>query len=154
MTIYKSDMASGRKSTVYPFQANAPTQVAVNFNVPPEGLKVGDIVEMTLLPAGCTVVDAVLAVDKSDSNAAQTLSLDVGVMSGEWQDSNPARSCGSELFDNDTTARSGGTTRMSLVSGFRLQKQPVNRSIGIKVEAAAATLVPGAVWTLVLTISA
>ncbi|OWY39341.1 hypothetical protein CEK28_08455 [Xenophilus sp. AP218F] len=151
MTIFQSDYANGRKVAPMSFAAGAPVQVRIDVTLP-AGIKAGDIIEAMCLPAGTTIADAVLVADKGDSNATPALALDVGLMSGEWRDGAKTRDCGSELFAADTTARAGGVARMTRPAGFRIDKAPLHRSIGIEVATAPATQVAGAVVSLIVTI--
>lgn len=108
-----------------------------------------DIVDLGILPAYHTVVDAVLIPDDLDTNGTPTLALDVGIMSGTPGDTVTARTCGAEFFAADIGARSGTLARMSLASGFKVQAKGVDRSIGVKFQAAAATAAAGRVRLLV-----
>lgn len=113
-------------------------------------LALGDIIELAVIPPNCRVVDIVLDVDKLDDHETETISLDVGLMSGNWGVNDDTRTCGDEFFDGDTTARGGGVARPSLVSAYRVGTSPVARGIGVKVAAAAATKAAG---TIGLTVS-
>ena len=61
------------------------------------------------------------------------------MMSGKVGDTVSARTCGAEFFSGETVARTGGVVRTSLVSAFRVVPVGYDRSIGLKVTAAAAT---------------
>jgi len=104
-----------------------------------------DILEIGILPAYRTIADAVLIVDDLDTNGTPTIALDVGLMSGTVGDAVSARTCGNELFAADTTARTGGATRMSAKGGFLIKPTEEDRSIGVKFQAASASPAAGRV---------
>ena len=107
-------------------------------------IEADNIFELGILPAGHTVVDAILVSDDLDTNASPALVLDVGLMSGTVGDTaDTTRTCGAELF-NDTTAAQGGTpTRASAATAFKIKAVEYNRSIGAKVVTDAATAAAG-----------
>lgn len=102
-----------------------------------------DIVDLGVLPANHTVVDAILIPDDLDTNANPTVALDVGIMSGVPGDTTSARTCGNELFAASTAAQGGTPTRMSKKEGFLIKPAGSDRSIGVKFQAAAATAAAG-----------
>jgi hypothetical protein len=102
-------------------------------------LALNDIIELGVLPANHTVVDATLVPDDLDTNGTPLMSLDVGLMSGDVGDKVSARTCGAELFSGSTAARTGVVERMSAKTGFTIAATGVDRSIGVKIAAAAAT---------------
>jgi hypothetical protein len=102
-------------------------------------LALGDIIELGILPAETTIVDAYLDSDDLDTNGAPAIKLDVGLMSGTPGVIDGARTVGTELFAADTTAQAGGVTRMSKQTGFRIATATTDRSIGVKVNTAPAT---------------
>jgi hypothetical protein len=101
-----------------------------------------DIIDIGVLPAGHTVSDAVLLSDDLDSNGTPLMALDVGIMSGNPGETG-ARTCGNELFAADTAVRTGASARMSKVAGFNILPTDADRSIGVKIQAAAATAATG-----------
>jgi hypothetical protein len=92
-------------------------------------LVVGDIIELAILPAYHTVLDATLVTDD-----VGTATLDVGIMSSIPGDTDQARTCGNELFAG---AADGVSVRMSKVAGFRIAQIAGDRSIGLKVQTAS-----------------
>lgn len=88
-------------------------------------LAANDIIELAILPAYHTVVDATLIIDE-----AGTATYDVGIMSSIPGDTDQARTCGNELFAGAVDAQS---SRMSKVAGFRIASIAGDRSIGVKV---------------------
>lgn len=102
-----------------------------------------DIIDLGTLPANHTISDAILIVGDLDTNGAPTIALDVGIMSGTPGDTLSVRTCGNELYAADTTARAGGVTRTSKLAGFTIKPTESDRSIGVKIQAAAATAAAG-----------
>lgn len=116
----------------------------------PAGLAINDVVEMVPIPAGYVPVDYVLACEDTDSNGAPAIALDVGVLSGSYGVKDDARTCGSEGAAADQVARAGGVTRMVKKDLALLAPTTADRGFGVKVQAAAATLVTGAKWRMTL----
>lgn len=94
-------------------------------------LNVGDIIELAVLPAYHTIVDATFIPDETG-----TATYDVGVMSGILGSPDQARTCGNELF---ASAADATTNRMSKTTGFRIAPIEGDRAIGVKVVGAAVT---------------
>lgn len=111
----------------------------------------GNFFDVGILPAYHTVVDMVLIPDDLDTNGTPTVSLDVGMLSGNPGDATSNRTIGAEFFSGDTGARTGALARMSLASGFKVQPTEADRSIGVKIAAAAATAAAGRIRLLVTT---
>jgi hypothetical protein len=139
MTIRQSRHALNQLAVAVSDGAN---DVVVNdyfYDLPAAQSVLNDIIEIGILPAYHTVSDVVLVTDDLDTNGTPTISLDVGLMSGSVGSTDPARTCGNELFAADTTARTGGTARASKSSAFTILATEQDRSIGVKIAAAAAT---------------
>ncbi len=102
-----------------------------------------DVIDLGVLPGYHTITDAILYTDDLDTNGSPTIALDVGIMSGTPGDTVNARTIGNELFAADTTARTGGVARMSKAAGFNIKPTETDRSIGVKIQAAAATAAAG-----------
>lgn len=103
-------------------------------------LAVNDIIDMGLIPALSKVVDVIIETDDLDSNGTPTLAFDVGVITGTPGDNVGSRTCGNEFFAASTIARAGGVERMSKSAGFRVDRADTDKSIGLKITTAAATL--------------
>lgn len=138
MALTQSNYAKGVLPVAYPDQAGVTVTQRFEHTIA-ANLALNDILELACLPAGCELVDAVLAVDDLDSNGTPLIALDVGIMSGAWGENNGSRTCGAEIFAADTTARTGGVARPSLVGAYRIAATAADRSIGVKIQAAAAT---------------
>lgn len=126
----QSEWVLGRKQT--PTSREAGGVVAQRFEATIDtDLDVGDIVELAVLPAYHTVVDAIL-----DTEALGTgVSVDVGVMSGAVGDPDGTRTCGDELFSAED-ASAAAVVRASESSAFTIAPADRDRSIGVKVSAA------------------
>lgn len=107
-------------------------------------IEANNIFELGILPAGHTVVDAILVSDDLDTNASPALTLDVGLMSGTVGDTaDTTRTCGKEVFDAATGGQSGAAVRASAATAFKIKAAEYNRSIGAKVVTDAATAAAG-----------
>lgn len=143
MTIHQSDYANGSKSGPYPGFAGAVCAVRATFTVPTTIVE-GDIVELVGLPPGCVPVDAIFDSDDLDSGTPAIV-WDIGIMSGEFGDTDPTRSCGDELFDGITTSQAGGLVRPTLADAQRIAASGAARGIGAKLVTDAATAVAGTI---------
>ena len=101
-------------------------------------LPINTILDMGIIPAWSTVTDVTIVSDDMDSGA--TLALDVGLISGTPGDIVSVRTIGAEFFSASTIAQAGGVARMTLKTGFRVEPVGYDRSIGIKIQAAATGL--------------
>ena len=102
-------------------------------------LALNDIIDLGLLPANHVITDVIIDTDDMDSNGTPLMSIDIGVLSGTPGDTVSARTMGNEFFAADTTVRTGGISRMTKSAGFRVAATAADRSLGLKVTAAAAT---------------
>ncbi|WP_421849920.1 hypothetical protein [Oricola sp.] len=140
MTLYHSTYASGAQVQPVPMGAGEVCRVRAVYAVTAAiAGAANDIIEMVGLPPGCEVVDVILDSDDLDAHGTPTIDVDVGIMSGAWQEVDASRTCGDEFLDGDTTPRAGGVARPSLASAFRVAKSDAWRGIGVKIAAAAAT---------------
>lgn len=126
----QSEWALGRKQT--PTSREAGGVVAQRFEATIDAdLDVGDIVELAVLPAYHTVVDAILDTEALGAG----VNVDVGVMSGAVGDPDGTRTCGDELFSAED-ASAAAVVRASASSAFTIAPADRDRSIGVKVSAA------------------
>ena len=102
-------------------------------------LAIGDIIDCGIIPAYTSVLDMIIDADDLDSNGTPTLAFDVGTITGTPGDAVSARTCGAEFFSASDIAQAGGLSRMTLKTGLRVAPVAYDRSIGIKITAAAAT---------------
>lgn len=124
MALVQSAWALGQKQAPVSREAGGVVCERYSFTIN-ANLADGDIIELGILPAYHTVVDAILVVDE-----AGTATYDVGIMSGVVGDPSSSRTCGNELFAG---AADAGAVRMSKVAGFRVAPIGSDRSIGVKV---------------------
>lgn len=142
MTILHSKYVSGPYRVPAAECAGEVVAVRYEYDVP-ASVTLDDIIELGILPQYHRVVDMILDVDDLDSNASPTIKLDVGLMNGDvgedTSDGVTARTCGAEFFSQVTTAQGGGVVRPTLATAFRVAPTDKNRSIGVKIQTAAAT---------------
>jgi len=149
MTIHQSNAAKGTEPIPYPSNAGEVIAKRYTFDVTAAiAGAAGDIIELAPLLEGCIIVDMVLDSDDLDSNGAPTMKVDVGVMSGAWGDGG-VRTCGNEFFAASTTPQAGGAARPTAAAAYRVARSDQRRSIGVKINTAAAT---GAAGTIGLTV--
>lgn len=107
-----------------------------------------DILELAVIPAGSRVVDVIF--DSDDMDTGTTLSFDVGIMSGAWQENSGSRTIGAEFFSGSTIGQTGAVARPTLKSAFRTVRTAADRSIGVKIAAAATGFQAGEIGLTVL----
>ena len=117
--------------------------------VVPAGLALNDVIEMGPLQAGYVPVDILVALPDMDSNGTPLITVDCGIMSGNWLDSG-VRTCGNEFFAASTAAQTGGVARLTKAAGAQIAPTTNDRSWGLKIAAAAATLAIGGTITATL----
>lgn len=139
MAIILSKHADGNRAVVTPECAGEVVANHYEFDITGVALAANDIIDLGILPAYCTVVDAILISDDLDTNGAPTLACDVGVMSGEIGSKDVARTCGNELFAASNVGQAGGVARPTKKEAFRIASAGIDRSIGLKITTAAAT---------------
>lgn len=130
MALVQSAWALGQKQAPVSREAGGVVCERYTFTVT-SNLSAGDIIELGILPAYHTVVDAVLVVDE-----AGTATYDVGIMSGVVGDPSSSRTCGNEFFAGAADAT---TTRITKAAGLRLASSDSDRSVGVKVVGAGIT---------------
>lgn len=135
MALIQSNAAKGITPLPYPTQAGM--AVAHRFFIDlASAPSLNDIIEIAPLPALTRVLDVVL--DTDDLDTGTSIQLDVGVMSGNWQESNNARTVGNEFIAGSAIAQTGGVARVAKAAGIRVAAAGNDRSIGVKIAAAAA----------------
>lgn len=144
MALRKSSQALARAAAPSPMDAVDTVPLVFEHTIVAGEFAAGDIVEMGALPAGCVFAGpAVLVAEACDSGSTPALALDVGIMSGDYLSNDDSRTCGAELFAASDVGQAGGVAVSTSATGLLLGPSIVDRSIGIKVNAAAATLVAG-----------
>ena len=144
VAILQSEYASGKLAAPTPCGSEVCSYRA-SYTFATGDLVLNNIVDMAVLPANCTLLDAVLDSDDLDSNASPTITLDVGVMSGDVGSTDNTRTCGAEVFSQDTTAQAGGVKVPSLKTAYRVAAVSTDTSIGVKIHAAPATAQAGTI---------
>lgn len=141
MATILSKYATGQIATPVSPAAGIPVVLDYFVDLTVAQLALNNIVDIGILPAGHTVGDMILIPDDLDTGT--TVALDVGLMSGTPGDAVSVRTSGAEFFAADVSARTGVAARMSLASGFKVLSTGADRSIGVKIQAAATTPVAG-----------
>lgn len=150
--LIQSDYATGKLPIIAPGASGAVTSQKFTHTLTTGQVVQTNILELGVLPAYCTVVDAVLQPADLDSNGSPTITLDVGLMSGTVGDDDNTRTCGNEIFSADTGARTGAAARAGAAVPFAIAAADHDRSVGVKIAGAVATAAGGAV-SLVLSIA-
>lgn len=101
-------------------------------------LAADDILDIGIIPATSQVVDVIIDSDDLDSNGTPTIAFDVGVLTGNPGETS-GRTCGSEFFAASTVAQAGGVARATAKTAFRVARADTDKSVGVKITAAAAT---------------
>lgn len=143
---------SGAQASAYPALAGAVVTQRSSFAVAAAGanaLALNDLVDMLPIPPGLVPVHVRLVSDDLDSNGAPTMTFDVGILSGTPGDATNARTIGAEFFSGSTLPQAGGVAFPTLKTAHRVTASNVERSIGIKVATAAATLQAGVIDVIV-----
>jgi len=148
MSVIQSNYAKGIIAVAYPSIAGAATAMRFVHQLA-AAPAAGDILELAMVPAGCRVIDMILDSDELDTDAAATMTLDVGLMSGAFGEEG-ARTSGAEFFSGSALAQAGGSERPSLKTAFRTSKSNIDRSIGIKFSAVAAAFQAGTIGLTVI----
>lgn len=110
----------------------------------------GAIIDMGPLQAGMTVTQTFLVTDKLDSNGAPTITLDVGTLTGNPGDAVTARTCNAEIFSASNVAQAGGVATPTLKTAYKIAATNADRSLGVKINAGAATAAAGRIGIRVL----
>jgi hypothetical protein len=124
MAIVQSDWAIGRKQAPVSEEAGGVVAEKYTFKVLHD-LAANDIIELAILPAYHTIVDAILIVDEVGA-----ATFNVGIMSGTLGSTDPARTSGTELF---IAATDNAVARTVNPAAFRVLPIAADRGIGVKV---------------------
>ncbi|MGX0136346.1 hypothetical protein [Cupriavidus metallidurans] len=143
MPILQSPWATGQRTIPVGDCSADQTAQLFEFALPVAGLAVGDIIELAVLPANNSPVDCILIAEKLDNGGAPAIAFDVGLMSGDVGDKVSARTCGAELYAAANVGQAGGIARPTLASAFTIDPADKDRSIGVKITAAAQAQAAG-----------
>lgn len=112
--------------------------------VTPASVIVNDVIEMCVLPAGYVPISVTVLTEDLDSDGTPAVTLDCGIVSGTPGVVDSARTCGNEAFAASTVGQAGGiAVAVKTDFGF-LAPTDADRSIGLKIAAAADAAVTGA----------
>lgn len=144
MALTRTDYAKGKLQVPVPERAGNVTAIrgAVTFIEAPT---IATTVELFPLPAGCTLVDFVLESDDIDMGANPTVTMSVGLMSGDAGVQDDTRIVGAEILAAVTIGQAGGVARPTLASAFRIPKASAQRGVGLKFPAAPTTFQAGTI---------
>jgi len=115
------------------------------------GVANGDIVEMAGIPAGCIPTGVKLVTEDCDSATGMT--IDCGLLTGNFGDSVNARTMGNEFFAASTVAQAGGIQSENKFQGMIVSPQTGDVGVGIKFVAIGTPIV-GARLRLIVTVIA
>jgi hypothetical protein len=141
MALFKSKQIAAGRPAPTPMDVSSPVVVVGEF-VTATGLTADDVIEMVAFPAGTVPVDVTVVTEDLDTGVSPAITLDVGLLSGDYADKG-ARTCGAEFLSASTVAQAGGVARAAVGAGLLLGYSNSDRSLGIKVGTAAATLATG-----------
>jgi hypothetical protein len=140
MALFQSNWGKGIKQAPVSREAGGVVCEKYTFTITAD-MAAGDILELGILPAYHTVVDAVLILPELGS-----ATYDVGIMSGTVGSPDSARTSGDQYFDGVADAT---VHRLTLPGAFTVAAFDVDRSIGLKAVGAGITAASQVV-TLVL----
>lgn len=147
MALRQSNLSKNRLPAPSPLEASCPVTTIAEYTTVAGEFNAADVVEMIPWPAGTVPTTLVAVIPDIDSAAGVT--LDFGVMSGQWlasknDDLATARTCGAEFGNNLTTGQAGGVVVVTADLLLGLAPSAIDRTIGFKVETAATGLTAGA----------
>ncbi len=144
VNILQGDAAKGKIPVAYPCTAGETVSQVWDYSALAT-LIATDIIELAQIPPNAEPIDFILTCDDLDSDGTPTIVFDLGIMSGDWGNTDGARTCGAEILSGSTLAQAGGVERPTLKTAFRLAPSAEARSIGMKITTVAATPAAGSV---------
>ncbi len=102
-------------------------------------LAAGDIIEMLPIPAGYVPVDFILDSSDLDTGGTPAITLDVGLLSKDYNFNDSTSTMGAEFIAGSTVAQNGGIARMSVAGATKIAPTTNDRAVGIKCAVAPAT---------------
>lgn len=127
MTVFRSDIATGIKPTGRPQTAGAVHCQRVTFVFSSTFTAASDKLDLGVLVAGATIVDAILVPEGTLTDATAK----IGLMSGSVGSLDNARTVGSEVFEDIELDE--GTKRAVKPAGFLIPAVDYDRSIGLTI---------------------
>lgn len=149
MALFKSKQIAAGRPAVTPTEASCPVVVVGEF-LTVAGLTAADVIEMVAFPANTVPVEVVVVTEDLDSGGSPAITLDAGLLSGDYA-ATGTRTCGAEFLNNSTIGQAGGVAKGDVAAGYLLNHSASDRSLGIKVETAAATLATGKIIRMIAT---
>jgi hypothetical protein len=149
MAIIQGSVIKGSQGAAYPGSSG---DVVVNryaISLPVAGTLVpqiqnNDIIEIGTIPPNCTVIDAVLIAD-AQAGSAGVIGIMTGNVGAALNPDNSARTCGAELFATLAGIASGGVTRPTANTAFKIAPTGAERSIGIQFTTKPTTQAAGSI---------
>jgi hypothetical protein len=142
MALYQSKQVKAGVPALSATEASCPLAVVGEF-LTVAGLTANDVIEMVALPAGTVPIDVAIACEDLDTGGTPAIVLDVGVLSGNYAANDSARTCGAEFINDTNIGQAGGMASANVAAGLLLTPTLNDRSIGVKIQTAAATLATG-----------
>lgn len=145
MATFKADAYTGKFPVRNIPLGAEPTKVVLPFTLPAAALAVGDIIAIGKVPAGAEIIGYSLVTEDADTGATPTLAVSLGSLNSGLTDIATAYQTGL------TVLQTGGTVRepANSVAHFT-ESSTAERSVGLKVTAAAATYAASKKGLLVL----
>lgn len=140
MALFKSKQIAAGRPAPSALNGSAAVVVVGEF-LTVAGLTAADVIEMVAFPAGTVPVDVTVVTEDLDTGTP-AITFDVGLLSGSFGDTG-TRTCGAEFLSDSNIGQAGGMARANVAAGLLLGHSTSDRSLGIKIEAAAGTLATG-----------
>lgn len=141
MALFKSKQIAAGRPAPSALNGSAAVVVVGEF-LTVAGLTAADVIEMVAFPAGTVPVNVTVVTEDLDTGATPAITFDVGLLSGSFGDTG-TRTCGAEFLSDSNIGQAGGMAQANVAAGLLLGHSTSDRSLGIKIEAAAATLATG-----------
>ncbi|MFA7557549.1 MAG: hypothetical protein WCZ20_07115 [Hydrogenophaga sp.] len=132
----RNDILDGRVPTVFPAGSEVVAQRATIALVAAD-LDANDCGAVTILPTGCVPVALIYDSDDLDTNGTATITASVGLINADESDLSTV------LATGITASRDGTAAHVVTKEMVALAPAPVDRKVGVKFTAAAATKAAG-----------
>ena len=150
MALYQSKAIKAGRPAATAVEAFCPV-VVVGEYLTATGLTANDVIEMVAFPANTVPIDVTLVCEDLDTGGSPAIALDVGLLSGSYASTASGRTCGAQFLSASNIGQAGGMARANVAAGLLLGHSSSDRSLGIKVGTAAATLATGKLILMVAT---
>lgn len=146
MTLRKSDQATMRMNAPEARQGSVNVSTMTFFTTVAAQMALNDVLELAPWPANTHLVSVKCKVEDLDTGT--TLTLDFGILSNTWlsatNSDGTARTCDTTFAAASTVGQAGGSLDATSAQCLGIAPTAVDRSIGMKVAAAATGLTAGA----------